>query len=121
MRFPVLCALLTVSLSAADIAGRWRGTITTEMARETTGGSIPAYMVLEQSNHKVTGTAGPDEKMQVKIRTAVLEGDRLTVEASPREGAVLRFVLTVKGDTIEGDVAENGTVIGTAKLTRLHN
>jgi hypothetical protein len=110
--------LFAGALSAADVTGTWRGTITTEMARDTTGGQIPAYMALEQSDGKVTGSAGGSEKMLFKIREGRIEGDKLTVEASPKEGSVLRFYLAVKGDVLEGDVEENGRNIGTAKLKR---
>ncbi len=120
MRLVAVCTLFAASLAAAGVGGKWKGTITTEMARETSGGSIPAYIVLEQANDKITGTAGPNEKTQFTIQKGSLEGDRLIIEASPKEGVVLRFVLIVKsGDAMEGDVAENGTIIGTTKLTRL--
>ena len=119
MRLIAICSLFAAVLAAADVAGTWQGTIATEMARETTGGTVPAFMVLRQSDGRITGTAGPSEDMQFQIRNGSLEGERLTVEASPKEGSVLRFVLTLKDGTIEGEVQENGTVIGTAKLTRL--
>ena len=118
MRLIAFCTLLTATLSAADVRGTWRGTIETQMARQTTGGQIPAYMSLEQLDGKVTGSAGGNEKMLFKIREGRIEGDRLIVEASPKEGSVLRFNLTVKGDVLEGDVEENGRIIGTAKLKR---
>ena len=66
----------------------------------------------------MTGRAGGGEKMLFPIQQGRIEGDRLTVEASPKEGAVLRFILTIKGDALEGSVEENGRNIGTAKLTR---
>jgi hypothetical protein len=105
-------------MTAADVTGKWRGAIRTEMAAQTTGGEIPAYLLLEQSDSRVTGSAGGSEKMLFKIQQGRIEGDRLTIEASPKEGAVLRFILTVKGDALEGEVEENGRSIGTAKLTR---
>ena len=119
IRLITLCILFAATL-AADVTGTWRGTITTEMARETTGGEIPAYMALQQADGKVTGSAGGSENMLFKIREGKIDGDRLIVEASPKEGSVLRFTLTVKGDVLEGDVAENGRNIGTAKLRREH-
>jgi hypothetical protein len=75
-------------------------------------------MVLQQVDGKVTGSAGGSEKMLFRIRDGQLNGDRLIVEASPKEGSVLRFLLTVKEDVLEGDVEENGRNIGTAKLKR---
>ncbi len=95
MRLIAVCLLCAATL-AAEVNGKWRGTITTEMASQTTGGQIPAYMVLEQSGEKLSGSAGESEKMLFKIREGTLKGDRLVVEASPKEDAVLRFVLVVK-------------------------
>lgn len=118
MRLLALCTFLAAALAAADVTGTWRGTITTEMARDTSGGQIPAYLALQQSDGKITGSAGGSEKMLFKIKEGKIEGDRLTVVASPREGAELRFNLTVKGEVLEGEVEENGRNIGTAKLKR---
>jgi hypothetical protein len=56
--------------------------------------------------------------MVFKITEGSLKGDRLTVAASPAEGTVLRFLLKLDGDSLEGDLEENGNVTGTAKLTR---
>src|SRR5438128_12447683 len=50
---------------------------------------------------------GGSEKMLYKIREGTIDGDRLIISASPKEGTVLRFLLTVKGDVMEGDVEEN--------------
>ena len=122
MRLIAICILFAATLFAAtlaaDVTGKWRGTITTEMASQTTGGQIPAYMVLEQSDEKISGKAGGSEKMLFNIQEGTLKGDRLTIEASPKSDSVLRFTLVVKGDVIEGEVEENGRNIGTAKLTR---
>ena len=117
MRLLAGCALFAGVMAAADVTGAWRGTITTEMARET-GGQIPAYMTLNQSDEKVTGSAGGNEKMLVKIQDGRINGDRLTIEASPKADSVLRFDLRVKGDLLEGDVQENGRHIGTARLKK---
>ncbi|MDQ2946525.1 MAG: hypothetical protein M3Y27_11370 [Acidobacteriota bacterium] len=72
----------------------------------------------ERCAENVSGNAGGSEKMLFKIREGTLNGDRLTIEAAPKEDSVLRFILVVKGDVMEGEVEENGRNIGTAKLTR---
>jgi len=119
IRLIALCTLFAPAFAAASVTGTWRGTITTEMARETTGGQIPAYMDLQQSDGKVSGSAGGNEKMLFRIREGRIDGDRLTIEASPKEGSVLRFRLTLRDNSVlEGDVEENGRNIGTAKLKR---
>jgi len=109
---------LTAVLAGAEVTGTWRGTITTEMARQTTGGQIPAYMVLKQTDGKVTGSAGANEAVLFPVRAGSIDHDRLVVEASPKEGSVLCFKLTMKGNILEGEVEENGRNIGTATLKR---
>jgi len=49
MRLIALCTFFAAALGAAEVTGTWRGDILTEMARQTTGGEIPAYLSLEQS------------------------------------------------------------------------
>ena len=113
MRTILLCLFLAATALAANgVTGKWRGTITTD------NGQMPAYLALEQSGDKVTGLAGGSEKMVFKITEGSLKGDRLTVAASPAEGTVLRFLLKLDGDSLEGDLEENGNVTGAAKLTR---
>ena len=117
MRLIAICVLFAATL-AADVTGKWRGTIITEMASQTTGGEIPAYLVLQQSDEKISGKAGGSEKMLFQIQEGTLKGDQLMIQASPKSDSVLRFTLVVKGDVMEGGVEENGRNIGTAKLTR---
>lgn len=118
MRLLTLLIFAVAALTAADVSGKWRGTIQTDMAAQTTGGEIPAYMELQQADGKITGSAGGSEKMLFKIKEGSIEGDRLTVVAFPKEDSELRFILTVKDNVLHGDVQENGQTIGTAKLTR---
>ena len=61
---------------------------------------------------------GGNETMLFKLEEGKIEGNRLVVAASPEKGSVLRFLLAVKDNVLEGDVEENGRNIGTAKLTR---
>ena len=118
MRLLALCIFTVAALTGAEVSGKWRGSIQTEMAAQTTGGEIPAYMELQQVDGKVTGSAGGSEKMLFKIREGTIEGDRLTVVAFPKDDSELRFILRVKDDVLEGEVQENGRTIGSAKLTR---
>jgi hypothetical protein len=96
------------------VTGTWRGKIIPNNA----GGEMSAYMALTQSDGTITGTAGGNANSAVRIRDGKIESDRLTIEASPREGVVLRFALKINGDVLEGDVEENGQNIGTVTLKR---
>jgi hypothetical protein len=118
MKLFALCLLLAASLAAADVTGKWHGEITTHMADATMGGKIPAYLDLAQSGSTITGRAGGSADKTHEITGGKLEGDLLTLSASPSEGHLLIFKLTVKGDTLDGEVVEDGNVIGAARLTR---
>ena len=113
VRTITLLLALASTLAAAGVTGKWKGTIKTDG-----GEGMPAYMALEQSGNTVTGKAGGSETMVFNITLGKLEGDRLTIEASPRAGTVLRFVLTLKGDTLGGDAHENGNYVGAVSLMR---
>jgi len=71
MQWMTMCVLFAATLGAADVTGKWRGTVTTEMARQTTGGTIPAYMALQQSDGKVTGSAGEAKRCCTKSARAL--------------------------------------------------
>ncbi len=113
-----LLGMLAAASAFADITGHWKGSIKSQMA-EQQGGSIPAYMVLKQNGSAITGSAGGNSDHQFPIEKGSIAGDKLTIEASPKAGTVLRFTLVLKGNTISGDVEENGRPIGTASLERL--
>ena len=98
--------LSAATLNAADVTGRWSGTMDFKSAGGTTE-SGPAYMILKQEGSKVTGTGGPNESEQYPIQNGKLEGDKLTFE-SVTGGDTMYFDLRVKGDQIDGDIKASG-------------
>src|SRR5215470_11194670 len=100
-----MTCLLALALFATNFAGTWTGTMTAVTTND------PAFMVLAQDGNKITGTIGPDREAQFKITKASVDGDTLTVEAQP--GGTLRFVMRMNGDTLAGNVFEDGEIIGT--------
>jgi hypothetical protein len=98
--------LSAATLNAADVTGRWSGT----MEFKNPGGATesgPAYIILKQEGNKVTGSGGPNENEQYPIQNGKLEGDKLTFE-SVSGGNTMYFDLTVKGDQIDGDIKGSG-------------
>lgn len=94
----VIALLATTHLSAADLFGRWTGTI------ETNGSGIPIYMTLYRSGGKITGSVatGTDLK-QVPIEKAELRGDELTFEARNDANLLMRLRLTLGGTLLNGE------------------
>jgi hypothetical protein len=99
--------LSAATLNAADVTGRWSGTMDFKNAAGATE-SGPAYMILKQEGNKVTGTGGPNESEQYPIQNGKLEGDKLTFE-SVTGGTTMYFDLRVKGDQIDGDIKASGS------------
>jgi hypothetical protein len=99
-------------LSAADVTGTWKGTLTPE--NRDAG---PALVILKQTGDTVTGTAGPDEGERNEIANGKVTGDRITFEV-PREQGTMRFVLMLEGDTLKGQATrERDGQQQTAKLS----
>jgi hypothetical protein len=99
---PVLLLLVnTFTLSAADLTGTWKGTLTPE--NRDPG---PALVILKHTGETVTGTAGPDESERHDIANGKVMGDRITFEV-PREQGTMRFVLTLEGDSLNGQVTRD--------------
>jgi hypothetical protein len=103
--------LAAVASLAGDFSGRWQGKLSVN------GDETPGYLVLKQDGQQLTGTAGPDAQKQVRLDKGMVEGDQATIEASPGS-SVLKFVLRLKDDKLEGDVFEDGNKIGTATFLR---
>jgi len=113
----LLCA---VTLGAADVSGKWSGTIERK-DEERSPQSRPAFMVLKQDGNKLTGSGGPNESEQNEIRNGKVEGEKLTFEIPIGEG-VLYFDLKANGDQIEGDIKaqeNDGKLTGKISLKRV--
>ncbi len=116
MKYILLLAVAAASLVAADVTGKWTGTLNVPTAD---GGERPgpAYLVLHQDGTKVTGTAGPSAAEQDAIQNGKAEDGNVTFELS-REGWLMKFVLRQDADELKGDVTrERDGQTETAKLT----
>ncbi len=106
---------------AADISGKWTGTV--EIVRDGEKRTTGAIMVLKQEGSKVTGTVGRDADRQFAIKTGTIEDGRITLEVVPDSGpAVVKFALKLDGDDrIAGDLkgeGDDGAFAGTVDLKR---
>jgi hypothetical protein len=103
----LLSLLLTaVTLSAADVTGKWSGSI------ERIGGPMGGartdehFLTLKQTGTIITGTAGPKREVQWEIVNARLDGNKLTFETSVPGSAKLVFAynLELTGEELAGSM-----------------
>jgi hypothetical protein len=102
MRAFVICFFLfAISLTAADLTGKWSGSYDVSMADgETMKGKV--ILVLTQTGSDVTGSVGQNEDEMSKIRKGSVEGDRVTFE-SQTEGPLMKFELRLENDHLRGE------------------
>jgi hypothetical protein len=108
--------LSAIPLSAADVSGKWSGTLEFKSdAGETKSG--PALLILKQEGNKVTGSGGPNESEQHPIENGKIEGNRLRFEATGGHGPMY-FDLKVDGDQISGEIKRGKeSTTDTAKIS----
>jgi hypothetical protein len=119
---PLLGALPLLS-GAADITGRWSGSI--EVADNAGGTSIttPVRAEFEQKANAVSGSIGrrEDEKAEA-IRNGKIEGVKISFEVtSPETMSAMKFSLVLQGDHLEGEMKgmiDSGEIVGKVRLQR---
>ncbi len=114
MKSIFLLLIAAAALIAADVTGKWSGTLTVSTPNGERPG--PAYLVLKQEGAAVSGTAGPNEEEQYAIQNGKAEDGKLTFEVE-RNDSTMKFVLRYEGDEIKGEVSrEHNGELQTAKL-----
>jgi hypothetical protein len=93
--------LLTLTLSAADVTGKWSGSFETADAGGETRTST-ALLNLKQAGSQITGTVGPNEGEQTAISKGTIDGDKIALEVQ-NEGRTMQFRLLLAGDRLKGD------------------
>lgn len=89
----VLAFLLAAAPAfAADVDGKWAGTISTP------GGDFPAQFEFKADGAKLTGTTQSPDGMSVNIKDGKIEGDKIT------------FVVSFDFGGMPLDIAYSGTV-----------
>jgi len=115
-----LLPCLAAALMAADVSGKWTGTVNVE---DPSGGpniEVRVRADLLQKVDAITGAIGRQEDQQGEtIRNAKLDSKRLTFEVSSTEAnGLVKFVLTFDGDRLDGDMS--GSMDGTAIAGKVH-
>jgi hypothetical protein len=112
---------LALPLAAADISGKWSGTI--EIA-DTGNGPIQTTVraEFEQKSGAVSGKMGRPGDDESPIRNGKVEGEAVSFEvSSPETTRPVRFTLRLVGDRLEGEMKgeiDEGEIVGKVTLSR---
>ena len=123
MRKLWLLPCLTMVLTAADVSGKWTGTI--EVADDSSGATIntPVRAEFEQKANSLSGKIGRREDDRAEsIRNGKIDGKKILFEVTSTEtlGAV-KFDLTLEDDRMEGQMnssLDSGPITGKVHLVR---
>jgi len=106
-RLGLLCLLLLAPLVApappADVAGKWRVTIS------TSDGAMTGKAAFTQRGDRVAGWLGPSENDPIPI-IGTVTGNKLIVETFPQSGRNAAFdkcEVTIDGDKMAGTMDTN--------------
>jgi hypothetical protein len=100
-----MAGLLFVSLSVspADVTGRWEGTVVSERSDGSTN-EDGALLILTQKGTTITGSIGGGDNDQFPITSGSIDGNRITIAATAQNGRDYLVELTVEGDELKGTV-----------------
>ena len=103
-RFAVATSIILLLVSAvlaADLTGKWSGSI---VFTNPDGGTMDssAFMDLKQNGSELTGTAGPSAEEQLPIQKGKVEGDKITFEVQTN-GPIMKFELALVVGHLKGE------------------
>jgi hypothetical protein len=108
---------------AADVSGKWSGSI--EVADNAGGSSIttPVKVVFEQKGALVSGKIGRrEDEGSESIRNGKVEGAKISFEvSSPETTSAMKFNLVLEDDHLVGEMkgmVDSGEIVGKVTLTR---
>ncbi len=106
-----LCLLLlaALSLGAADVAGKWTGTV------EIPAGTFQVTLTLEQKGDEISGTIATQNN-GYPIQKGKISGGKLTFEVPADQIYIVEC--TVEKDSLAGDVKSSGGAAGKISVKR---
>lgn len=105
---------------AADVSGKWTGNVEVEDPSDGTTINTAVSAELLQKADAISGKIGRQEdKEGESIQNAKLQDGKLTFEVSSAEtGGLIKFVLTLDGDRLDGSMS--GSMDGSAITGKVH-
>lgn len=102
LRFFVCLLLLlgAFGLAAADLSGKWSGSI--DVVEDGQTRTVAVFLILKQDGSKLSGSAGENESDQHPITKGTLDGEKLSLEVDGGD-ATYYLDLRVAGDQMTGD------------------
>ena len=102
-----LLLLLAASLTAAEVSGKWTGSMTS-----ASGASVPVFLTLREQGQEISGLiAFAPNTGQVALEKVELRGDRLTFNAPDSVNHVVAFQLTVTVRSMSGEATSEGQTL----------
>ena len=119
----VLLLCLPLALGAADVSGKWTGSIEIADNAGVSTVNTPVRAEFEQKANLVSGKIGrrEDERAEV-IRNGKVDGVKISFEvSSPETMSAMKFNLTLDGDQLQGEMkgtVDSGEIVGKVRLKR---
>jgi len=117
MKLLLTSLLLTLSISAANVSGKWTGTF---IDNSEGNKSETAVVILTQDGNTLTGTAGPAAEEQMAISNGKVDGNNVTFDVKAGE-VTLHFTLELVDAHLKGSAkaeANGESKSATLDLTR---
>lgn len=91
--------LLTSTVIAADLSGRWSGRF------KVNGGDhdVPQLLILKQSGSKLTGSGGPDDSEQYPLENGTIAGDQAKFQITTGEWK-FSYNLKIAASSMSGEL-----------------
>jgi hypothetical protein len=98
MRLLLASLLLTLSISAANLTGKWSGTFIDSAETSKNEGML---LILTQDGSTLTGTAGPNAQEQLPISNGKIDGNSVTFDIKAEE-VLIHFALQLVDNHLKG-------------------
>jgi len=98
MRLLLASLLLTLSISAANLSGKWTGTFIDNAETSKHDGML---LILKQDGNTLTGTVGPDATEQLPISNGKIDGNNVIFDLKAEE-VMVHFTLQLVDNHLKG-------------------
>jgi hypothetical protein len=98
MKLLLTSLLLTLSIFAANLTGKWTGTFIDNTETSKHDGIL---LILNQDGNALTGTVGPDATEQLPISNGKIDGNNVTFDLKAEE-IMVHFTLQLVDNHLKG-------------------